>query len=81
MQPTPHLDALRPLLLRALHVRGWTRDFGQHGPVFTVRASKGAFTTVLRFRECDEGVTYEREGSGAAQALRDLAAEGLEVRS
>lgn len=79
MTQTPNLDALRPALIRALHVRGWQRDFHQHGPVFTVRARKGVLTTTLRFREDGDGVTYEREGNGADLALRDLAAEGLEV--
>lgn len=86
--PTPLLDDLRPRLLRALQIRGWTCEPSQHGATFRVRARRkfgedartGNPRTVLAHLSFDErggGVTYATSGHGAVDAVRDLRAEGV----
>lgn len=84
--PTPHLDALRPRVLRALHVRGWSCAPSQHDRKFRVRATRKAadraakeadLCVVAEFEEVGGAIQIDTQGNGWGLLEADLRREGV----
>lgn len=87
VESTPYLDRIRPCVLNALRVRGWTYEPSQFGGLFRVRArirtgedaKTGTPRHALAVLEFREDGSWSSEGHAADEAVHALRQEGVRL--